>query len=222
MAKITHARRRHETKREIPVNTMKIMKKHNKLASFRFALAITAAFVVSALSTQAQSATATISGVQSGSDYNYTITLQNTGTTQLDAFFYGWPGFGPDSLAAQHVNVGNSTGWNNVVTNNGPFYGIVFAGSSGNALAAGNSATFTFTSSEAPTDITTSPQGLSVAYVGQLFYPPGSPGVSTPAFSPTLVVVPESTSTTFLAACCLGAIHRFDGVPVRFHLRHIR
>jgi hypothetical protein len=188
------------------VNTKKIMKKHNKLASFRFGLAITTAFVLSALSTKAQSATATISGVQSGSDYDYTITLQNTGTTQLDTFFYGWPGFGPGSLTALPFNVGNSIGWNNVVTNGGPFSGIVFVGSSGNALAAGKSATFTFSSSESPTDITTSPQGQSVAFVGPLYYTPGTPGVSTPAFSPTLVVVPESTSTTFLAVCCLGAI----------------
>jgi hypothetical protein len=76
--------------------------------------------------------------------------------------------------------------------------------SSGTALAPGQSGIFTFISTSPPTQITTSPSGESVAYVGGIDFSENSPGDSTPAFSPTLVPAPEPSSVSLLVASLVG------------------
>jgi len=59
----------------------------NSLKSLIFPFAFAAALAASTLSSPAQSATATISGVQNGANYDYTITLHNTGSFALEDFW---------------------------------------------------------------------------------------------------------------------------------------
>src|ERR1017187_3552810 len=166
-----------------------------KLIPIRFALALAAGLAVSTVSSQAQSATATISGVAGGGGvFDYTITLQNTGTTSLDSFWYAWTLSG-NNLSAAISNPGSSLGWIDTALEGNT--SISWEGNSGNTLAAGQSATFTFDSTETPSAITTLPSGESVAYVsgtGPNTFAQNDPGVASPVFSPTLVRSEEHTS----------------------------
>jgi len=70
-----------------------IVNQLSKLTANRLALALAmaAGLVVAAESSHAQGAMATISDVAAGGGvFDYTITLQNTGTTALDSFWYAW------------------------------------------------------------------------------------------------------------------------------------
>jgi hypothetical protein len=178
------------------------MKKMFKLTSIRSTVIAFGAMAASVVSAGAQSATATISGVQSGSVFDYTVTLDNTGTAPLESFWYAWTQSG-NNLTADPSNLGNSLGWNSALFNG---TSIQYTGTAGDALAGGQSATFTFASTETPTEITTPPQGESVAYEGGIDFSQGVTGDSTVVFSPSLVAVPESTSPALLAVGCLGVI----------------
>jgi fermentation-respiration switch protein FrsA (DUF1100 family) len=185
------------------------MNKIRKLPFIRLILAAVGAagsFVVTA---EAQDASATISAVKAGSDFDYTVTLYNTsiynpaGATQLDSFWFGWTDTG-DNLSAAPISAGNSLGWQNHLDGNS----IQFIGNSSDALGAGQSATFTFVSPENPIAITTAPQGASVAYVNGIDFSQDVTGDSTPVFYTSLVFapVPESTSPALLAVGCLGVV----------------
>jgi hypothetical protein len=125
--------------------------------------------------------TATISGVAAGSSFDYTITLENTGTSALNSFWYGWTP-GVFDLPSAPSGAANSLGWANTTDGKS----IQWVNSSGTALAPGESATFTFVSSSSPTAITTAPSGKSVAYVGAIDFTDDKAGDSTAVFSPTL------------------------------------
>jgi hypothetical protein len=129
--------------------------------------------------------TATIYGVAAGSSYDYTITLQNTGSYALNSFWYGWTTSG-DNLASDPTTAANSLGWSNDISGNS----IKWTNSAGAALAAGASATFTFVSTSSPSALATSPSGESVAYVGAIDFSEDTAGDSSAVFSPTLVSPP--------------------------------
>jgi hypothetical protein len=162
--------------------------------SIRLALALAIGLALSAVSAHAQSASATISYTTAGANYDYTVTLFDTGTTDLNGFWYGWTQ-GGNNLPSDPTSLGNSLGWNNIPDGNS----VMWANSTGTALAPGQSGTFTFVSSSSPTAMTTSPAGESVAYVHGIDFSQGSSGDSTGVFSPTLVV-PEPSSLAFLAS----------------------
>ena len=132
--------------------------------------------------------TATISGVAAGNSFDYTITLQNTGTNALNSFWYGWTTSG-NNLPSAPSSAANSLGWSNDLSGNS----IKWTNSSGTALAPGASTAFTFVSSSSPSAITASPSGESVAYVGAIDFSQGMAGDSTAVFSPTLVSSPILT-----------------------------
>jgi hypothetical protein len=162
--------------------------------------------MASAVGGQAQSATATISGVAAGGVFDYTITLHNTGTTALDSFWYAWTLSG-NNLSAGISNPGSSLGWIDTALEGNT--SISWEGNSSNTLAVGQSATFTFASTETPSAITKSPSGESVAYVsgtGPNTFDQNDPGVASPVFSPTLVAVPEPSSLTLLIVGVLGLV----------------
>ncbi len=161
----------------------------------QLALALAAGLGASTVSANAQSASATISGVADGANFDYTILLHNTGTTALNSFWYGWIQFEND-LPTDPISAANSLGWANTLDGNS----IMWQNSTGTALAAGSTATFTFVDSSTPAQITAGKSGESVAYVGQIDYSQSSPGDSTGIFTPTLVPAPEPSSIALMAA----------------------
>jgi hypothetical protein len=170
-----------------------------KLTSIRFVIAVVAGLAASTFSSQAQSASATISGVLDGGSYDYTITLLNTGTYNLNSFWYGWIQFLND-LPSVPTSPANSLGWANTVAGNS----IQWANSTGTALAPGQSGTFTFISTSTPAQMTAGIAGESVAYVNGITASQGVAGDSTGIFAPTLVAAPEPSSLGLLLAGALG------------------
>jgi hypothetical protein len=172
------------------------MKTPFKPASFCFALAIATALAASTGSGHAQTATATISDVAAGGGvFDYTILLHNTGTANLNSFWYGWTTSG-NNLPSNPSNAGNSLSWANTLSGNS----IMWQNSSGSALAPGHTGTFTFQSTSTLAAITTSPSGESVAYEGTIDFSQNLPGDSTPVFSPTIAPVPEPSTIGLLSA----------------------
>jgi hypothetical protein len=169
----------------------KIMNKLSVLTASCFVLA------ASAISSHAQSAIATISEVTgTGGNFDYTITLKNTGTLDLNSFWYGWTTSG-NNLPSNPTSPGNSLGWANVLD----FNSIQWQNTtSASALAPGQSATFTFDSTSTISAITTAPSGESVAYTSDsIQFNQGLAGQSTSVFSPTIASVPEPSALSMLA-----------------------
>lgn len=177
------------------------MKNKPVFASIPIALVAAISLIASAVSSHAQGAVATISGVAVSGGYDYTIVLQNTGPTSLNSFWYGWTSSG-NNLPSIPSSPGNNLGWDNTVSGNS----IEWVNSTGTTLNSGSSGIFTFFSTDTPTAITTPPSGGSVAYVNGIDFSQGVAGDSTPAFSPTLVTVPEPSSVALLAAGALGLL----------------
>ena len=168
------------------------------------ALAVAAGHFTTAVSSHAQGASATISDVAVSGGYDYTIVLTDTGTTSLNSFWYAWTQ-GGNNLTSAPSTAANTLGWGNSVQS-GPPYSIEWVNSTGTALTPGHSGDFTFFSTTAPSAITTSPSGESVAYVNGIDFSQGVAGDSTGIFSPTLTVVPEPSSVAFLTAGSLGLL----------------
>jgi PEP-CTERM motif len=168
--------------------------------SARLALALAVGLGISAVSGHAQSASATISYTTAGANYDYTVTLFNSGTYDLQSFWYGWTGSG-NNLPSDPTTPGNNLGWANDLDSNS----IMWKGGAATELAPGQSGIFTFVSSTSPTAITTAPVGGSVAYVGGIDFSQGVAGDSTDAFYPVLET-PEPSSAVLLAmgAAVLG------------------
>ena len=163
-------------------------------------LALAAAvFTVSTLSSLGQGATATISDTAASGGFDYTVLLQNTGTTNLNSFWYGWTLSG-NNLPSVPSSAGNSLGWANTVSGNS----IMWINSTGTALAPGNNASFTFFSTSTLSQITTAPSGESVAYVHGITFSQGLAGDSTGIFSP--VLTPEPSPASLLGAGALGLL----------------
>jgi len=173
----------------------------SKFLFIRLALAVAAGLAASTISSRAQEASATISDVQAGSVFDYTITLLNTGSDNLNSFWYGWT-TGGNNLPSGHnpTSAGNSLGWANILDGNS----IQWENSSGTLLAPGQSGIFTFVSTATPSAITASPSGESVAYVSGIDFSQDSSGDSTPVFSPTLVAAPEPSSVSLLMIGLFG------------------
>jgi hypothetical protein len=142
-------------------------------------------------------ASATISTGSTSAPYNYTVTLNNTGTTDIGTFWFAWtdtPTF-YDFLPSVPTITGYPTGWIASVTNafQGDGYGMDFYnsiyGNVGSPIAPGTSAAFTFTSPDSPQTVN-----------GESFVPPnrvttsfvymGFP-LSDPGFSFNMTVVSQ-------------------------------
>jgi hypothetical protein len=97
---------------------VRIMNKPSQFTSILRFLMVTASWLVFATSSHGQGATATISEVtDAGGNFDYTITLINTGTLDLNSFWYGWTQVG-NNLPSDPSNAGNSLGWANVLDAN--------------------------------------------------------------------------------------------------------
>lgn len=181
------------------------MNNQPKLTSIRFTLAVVAGLIASAVSSNAQSATATISGTPVSGGFDYTILLHNTGSDNLNDFWYGWTSAG-NNLPSNPSLAGNSLGWANVLDSNS----IQWENNTGAPLSPGQTGTFTFFSTSTPAAITTSPSGGSVAYTGTgippIDFSQGQAGDSTGIITPILVPAPEPSSLALLTIGSLGLL----------------
>ena len=101
-------------------------------------------------------ASGVISSKPDGSDFDYTIKLTNSSSSNagIGTFWYAWiPVPNEDFLATPPISVTPPTGWSDSVTNSGATdgYGILFtANSSASYMQPGSSLDFMFKSAECP------------------------------------------------------------------------
>ncbi|HUA64719.1 MAG TPA: PEP-CTERM sorting domain-containing protein [Alphaproteobacteria bacterium] len=135
-----------------------------------------------------------------GGNFDYTVTLDNTGTEAIQSFWMGWIPGAFD--VASPSDAGNNLGWTSTVDGNSVQYG----GTAGTALAAGQSGTFTFDSTTTPTEIEdlTAKAGESTVYgvndPNQFDLSLAGESANTETFDLQIQAVPEPSSFTFLAA----------------------
>ncbi len=149
------------------------------------------------------SATATISAVPSGPNFNYTISLTNTGTMNIGTFWFAWtPPMMPieyDFLPSAPFSISQPAGWLGPASFGFPGYSIEYYNSTGSLIGPGQTGTFHFSSPDSPTTL----QGSTFGFPNTTsFIYAGAPEVgSTARVNP--VIVPEPSTYVLLAA---GAI----------------
>jgi hypothetical protein len=158
-----------------------------------FALTVAAGLAACRLQAQGTlSADATILETgTSGSEFQYSLTLTNTGSNPINAFWYGWTR-GSFNLPSVPTSTSGPTGWTAVTSS----FSVQFGNSTGSAIAPGATGTFTFETTNTPTQMTSGthegdPTGESVAYAtttAMTSFEQSVPGVAsgpfTPAFNP--------------------------------------
>jgi hypothetical protein len=167
--------------------------------------ALTAAAGLAACSLHAQgtlSATATLAETgMVGSEYEYSLVLDNTGSNPINALWYGWIQFEFDLPSSPTSVATTLAGWSGAADGNS----IQFKNVSGSGIAPGGIGAFTFDSTSNPTSMTTSPAGESVAYgtVASMNADQQSvAGLASGPFAPTLV--PEPSALGLLATGLAG------------------
>ena len=167
------------------------------LASISFVIVVAAALAASAVSSHAQGETAsgTVSGVQSGSVYDYTVTLLNTSSTvSIDGFWYAWVP-GEFYLPADPNSATAPAGWTASVVANSIQY-------SGGTLAPGASINFQYMATFAPSALTGF-AGFSYVYHTGL---DSSPSDGGSFLNVQTVAAPEPSSTSLFVAGALGLL----------------
>ena len=181
-----------------------------KAISMRLALTVTAGMAACSLQAQGTiSATATITETgTSGSEYEYSLELVNTGSTAINAFWYGWVK-GSFDLPATPTSLAGPSGW----TGSPDGDSVQFANDTGSAIAAnGGTGMFTFESTTAPSALTSgttdhAPTGDSVVYSAASYmtgFDENDPPHASGPFVPTLQEVPEPSSFGLLATGLAG------------------
>jgi PEP-CTERM motif len=173
------------------------------LASWRGTV-FSSALLVSVLTGRGQGASGTISGSQVGpSEWQYTITLTDTGSTAIESLWYAWtpdvsPNFYlPDSSA---TSISGQNGWTGHTVANS----IQFSG--GTALSTGQSVMLSYEADFSPATLAgAAHSGLSVAYEGAVDASAGTGDFTI------VQVAPEPTSLALfgMAIAGLAAARRF-------------
>jgi hypothetical protein len=154
-------------------------------------------------------ATATISAVPNGPNFDYTISLTNTGTSNIGTFWFGWtpPGmpFEYDFLPFAPSSISEPTGWTGPAPFGFPGYSIEYYNVSGSLIAPGQIGTFHFSSHDSPTTL----QGSSIGFpITTSFIYSGLPE-SGPTARVNPVFVPEPASLWLFGAGGLGLLLLF-------------
>jgi hypothetical protein len=144
----------------------------------------------------------------SGSEFEYSLTLDNTGNVAINAFWYGWVQ-GSFDLPSTPTSITAPTGWSSSTSFADS---VVFENNSGSAVAPGQIGTFNFESTFGPTAMTSgttdnAPTGDSVVYAsssGPSSFGENDPGVASGPFQPSLTAVPEPSAFGLLATGLTG------------------
>ena len=151
-------------------------------------------------------ATATISAIPNGSNFDYTISLTNTGTTDIGTFWFAWtpPGMPVeyDFLPSEPFSISQPTGWLGPASAGFPGFSIEYYNHGGSFIAPKETATFGFTSPDSPKTL----QGSTFGFPNTTsFIYSGSPEVG-PTARVDPVFVPEPSTYALLAAGCAGLL----------------
>jgi hypothetical protein len=151
----------------------------------------------------ALSATASVTTSDLSGPFNYTIQLQNTGTTTIGTLWFAWDSLGPSynflTPAQAPTSITLPTGWVSIVSGpsfpgDGKALEMYDPTGSANLIPSGGSATFGFTSTASPAQLLgTAPfigsDKVSTSFVYIAFpQAPGDPGFR---FDPSVSSVPE-------------------------------
>ena len=104
-------------------------------------------------------ATATVSTSSTSAPYDYTISLHNSGTTNIGTLWFAWTDqpLNYDFLPSSPTVTGMPSGWIAPIQHNagipGDGYSIEYYNLTGSAIAPGANATFSFTSPDPPATI---------------------------------------------------------------------
>ena len=153
----------------------------------------------------AESASATIAVNQlDASHWQYTVTLQDTGSTSIGTFWFAWVP-GEDFLASSPGSITAPTGWADIITHagSGDGYAIQWTASSASSdlQPGGSSSGFSFVSTDAPSSVfgnsvfyPSTPVTTSFVYSGAPFSDAGYQFVATAA-APSLNPAPPANTT---------------------------
>jgi hypothetical protein len=186
---------------------MQIRLMHLQAYAWAAALVLIASVTVTVTAARAsESASAVLSASPSAGGYLDSVTLTDTGSTNIGSFWYSWvPGV--DYMSVSPTNVQVPTGWNYSITHTGPSdgYAIEWINQSGPALTAGNSLSgFSFNTTLTPATLNGAPDDYAYVYQGIPESPPDTSG----AFLQVSVVTPEPASLGALVAATAGLLVR--------------
>jgi PEP-CTERM motif-containing protein len=145
--------------------------------------------------------------------YQYSVTLHDTGTTNIGTFWFGWVP-GQNFMSSSPTSILSPTSWMDAVTHGGPGDGYAIqwvASNPGAALTPGNSLSgFVFDSTMTPsqmagfsTDHPAYPVGTSFVYIGPPF---GDPGYQFVATVNEVSTTPEPSSLLLFGTSLLGLL----------------
>jgi len=153
-------------------------------------------------------ATATVSTSSTSAPYHYTISLHNSGTSNIGTFWFAWTDTPADYdfLPSSPTVTGMPTGWIAPISHSGfpgDGYSIEFYNLTGSAIAPGANATFSFASPDPPATIG-GPAFFPGNQVTTSFIYGGFP-LSDAGFKFNASVVPEPASVVLaVVGGCLG------------------
>jgi hypothetical protein len=154
----------------------------------------------------ALAATATISATPDGPNYDYTVTLTNTGSADIGTFWFAWtpPGqpFEYDFLPSGPIPTGQPGGWLGLASLGFPGYSIESYNYLGSPISPGGIGMFQFTTSDTPTQLQESTLGFpnTTSFIYE-----GAPEVGAPARVDPVFDVPEASSSFLMAMGCTAA-----------------
>jgi hypothetical protein len=160
----------------------------------------------------------TLDSVDNGSStpYHYSVSIHNTGTTNVSTYWFGWlPGY--DFMPTLPVNVNSPSGWTGSGLNDS-FYGNYSLEwtTSTNPIGPGQTlGGFSFDSADSPAQLTAPsqyfgsfyPNNTSYVYIGASETDPGSvfqTTVSTPEPASLLLLVPAGLLLRRRGRCARG------------------
>jgi hypothetical protein len=160
----------------------------------------------------ALSATATISSTPDGSNFDYTVSVTDNGTTDIGTFWFAWTPPGDpteyDFLPTPPSAEAGPSGWTAPLVTAFPGTSIEYHNVSGSPISPGQTGTFTFTSSDSPTTL----QGKQFGTfpITESFIYEGAPEVGSFSQVNPVFVVPEPSSAALLAlaGCSIAARRR--------------